>query len=34
VRIALYGKPITEHQLPHGITQCCLPPNAGERVPP
>jgi len=24
----------TERHLPHGITQCYLPPDTGERAPP
>jgi len=24
----------TERHLPYGITQCCLPPDTGERAPP
>jgi len=23
-----------ERHLPYGITQCCMPPNTGERIPP
>jgi len=38
VRIALYGlethQRATERHLPYGITQCYLPPDAGERLTP
>ena len=38
VRIALYGLEThhraTERHLPHGITQCYLPPDTGERATP